>query len=141
MRFTPRRCCSFIPPHFSSVDVCLTQESANYAEVEITQMSRKQISFFLVDYAKSNSLNLRQLPFEYDGSFFMDASEHAITMIFGCKRDHHGCRKLLDSIRTSAVRLKALNPLESIEVHHSRMTFATVFAWPHSWPRAGFGSR
>jgi hypothetical protein len=120
MRFTPRRCCSFIPPHFSSADVCLTQESANYAEVEITQMSRKQISFFLVDYAKSNSLNLRQLPFEYDGSFFMDASEDAITMIFGCKRDHHGCRKLLDSIRTCVERTQSSQPaIEQLQASFS----------------------
>ena len=85
-------------------------------------MSRKQTSFFLVDYAKRNSLHLNPVAFDYDGSFFMDESEDAITLLlFGCKRDHQGCRTLLDYIRTSVGKSKELDASQSTEVHHLKI--------------------
>ncbi len=112
----------------------MEQGSAGYDQVELVRMSRKQTSFFLVDYARNNSLTLNSAAFDYDGKFFALASESQISsVLFGCTPDR--CNSLLDLIRSSAGRNKQLevsNPSLQDNTEQLQASFSAPYMDPNN---------
>jgi len=104
----------------------LMQDTAEYKGVELTLMSRKQLSYCLVDVAKeSGSLRLTSMAFEKDGSFFIKFSERLWgETLFECTRDK--CEGALNLIRADLER----NEFSENEIHQLKETFSASYIDP-----------
>ena len=101
------------------------QDTGNYYGVDLSKMSRKQLSHWLVDVANEGSLRLTPAAFQKDGSFFLETSEDVwAESLFGCTRDK--CGYVLDKIRSELER----NEPSELDVDLLKKTFSASYMDP-----------
>ena len=94
--------------------------------VDVTQMSRKQTSYWLVDLVKENkNVRLTRLALESDGSFFKQFHEsNWPSLLFGCSKDK--CQDVIDLI-CGALRI---NEFSDAELNQLKDGFSATYIDP-----------